>query len=91
MDKIEPSQQFLFEGNVSQTCKLQLKNFCFCFTATQKDNKEDKIKNSVLSTSIGQKGREIYKALNFDSANDEIELGSIQNKYSEYCNINYPP
>ena len=39
MDKLEPPQQFLFEGNVSHTWRLWLKQFHFYLTATEKGNK----------------------------------------------------
>ena len=54
--------------------------------ATEKDNKDDKIKTSMLLTFIGQKGREIYKTFTFNSADDEIKLEPVLNKFSEYCN-----
>ena len=43
MDKLEPPQHILFEGNVSLTWKLWVKQFRFYFTATGKDNKDNKI------------------------------------------------
>ena len=86
MDKLEPPQHFLFEGNVSHTWKLWLKQFCFYLTATEEDNKDDKIKTSMLLTCIGQKGREIYETFTFNSADDEMKLEPVLNKFSEYCN-----
>ena len=47
MDKLEPPQDFLFEGNVSHTWKPWLKQFCFGLIANEKDNKNDKIKTST--------------------------------------------
>ena len=66
MYKLEPPQHFLFEGNVSHTWKLLLKQFRFYLTATEKDKIYDKIKTSMLLTSIGQTGREIYDTFTFD-------------------------
>ena len=86
MDKLEPPQHFLFEGNVSHTWKLWLKQFRFYLTATEKDNKDDKIKTSMLLTCIGQKGREIYETFTFDSADDEMKLEPVLSKFSDYCN-----
>ena len=86
MDKLEPPQHFLFEGNVSHTWKLWLKQFRFYLTATEKDNKDDKIKTSMLLTCIGQKSREIYETFTFDSADDQMTLEPVLNKFSEYCN-----
>ena len=86
MDKLELLQHFLFEGIVSHTWKLWLKQFHSYLAATEKDNKDDKIKTAMLLTFIGQKGREIYKTFTFNSADDEIKLEPVLNKFSEYCN-----
>ena len=50
MDKLEPAQHFLFKGNVSHTWKLWFYQFRFYSTATEKDNKDDKIKTSMQLT-----------------------------------------
>ena len=63
MDKVELLQHFLFEVIVSHTWKLWLKQFHFYLAATEKDNKDDKIKTLMLLTFIGQKGREIYELM----------------------------
>ena len=86
MDKLEPTHPFLFKSNVSHTWKLWLQQFRFCLTDTEKDNKDDKIKTSMLLTWIGLKGREIYETFTFDSADDEMKLEHVLNKFSEYCN-----
>ena len=61
------------------TSKLSLKQFCFYLTATEKDNKDDQIKTSMLLTCTGQKVREIYKTFSFDSTNDEMKLEPVLN------------
>ena len=53
MDKLEPPQHFLFEGNVSHTWKLWLKQLWFYLIVTKRDNKDDKVKTSMLLTCIG--------------------------------------
>ena len=83
MDKLEPPQHFLFEGNVSHIWKLWLKKFRLCFTTTEKDNKNHKIKTSMLVTCISQEDREIYEKSTFNSADDEMKLESVLNKFSE--------
>ena len=55
MDKLEPPQHFLFKGNVSHTWKLWLKQFCFYLIATEKDNKDGKIKTLMLLTVLTKK------------------------------------
>ena len=78
MDKLEPPQHFLFEGNVSHTWKLWLKQFCFFLTALEKKNKDCKIKTSRILTYIGQKGREIYEIITFDSADNQMILEPVE-------------
>ena len=73
--KLEPPQHFLFEGSVSHTWKLWLKQFRFYLNVTEKDNKDDKIKAPVLLTCTGQKGREIYET--------SMKLKPVLNKFSE--------
>ena len=82
MDKLEPLQSFSFEGNVSQGWKLWLKHFEFYLTAPEKDRKNDKVKTSVLLTSLGKKAK-IYETFNFDNPVDEIKLASVSEKFSE--------
>ena len=86
MDKLETPQHFSFKGNVSHTWKFWLKQYHFYFTATVKNNKDDKIKTSLLLTCTGQKGREIYETFTFDSADDKMKLEPVLNKLSEYRN-----
>ena len=40
-------------------------------------NKESNVKNRIPSACIGEKGREIYKTLTFDSTDDETKSGSV--------------
>ena len=55
MDTLELPQHFLFKGNVSHTWKIWLKQFRFYLTVTEKDNKDDQLKTSMLLTCFGQK------------------------------------
>ena len=64
MGKLEPTQAFLSDGNVSHSWKLWLKHFDFYLAAKEKDTKEDKTRNSIFLTCTGQRGREIYETLN---------------------------
>ena len=40
----------------------------------------------MLLTWIGQKGREIYDTFTFNSADDQMTLEHVLNKFSEFCN-----
>ena len=44
MDRSEPPQHFLFEGNVSHTWKHWLKQLHFYLTATENERKDDTIR-----------------------------------------------
>ena len=75
MEKLEHSQAFSFDCNVSHSWKLQLKHFDFYLPATEKDTKDDKIKTFIFLTCIGQKGREIYETFTFEPGGEmKLEL-----------------
>ena len=57
MHKLESLQSFSFEGNASQGGELWLKHFVFYLTATERTEKNDDVRTSVLLTFIGQKRR----------------------------------
>ena len=40
----------------------------------------------MLLTCMGQRGREIYEIFTFDSADDQMTLEPVLNKFFEYCN-----
>ena len=73
MDKLEPPQAFSFDGNVSHSWKLWLKDFDFYLAATEEDTKGDKLKTSIFLRCIGQRGREIYETFTFEPG-DEMKL-----------------
>ena len=54
MDKLQCTQHFSYESNVSHTCKIWHKHFCFYLTVADNDNKDDKTKTSTLLTCIDQ-------------------------------------
>ena len=57
MDRLKSPSSFSFDGNVGQAWKSWKKAFQFFITATETDEKSEKVKN--LLTCIGQRGREI--------------------------------
>ena len=56
--------------DVSYTCKVYLKDFCFRLTATEKD----KVKKSILLTCFVQKRKETYETFTLDSTDHETTL-----------------
>ena len=86
MHKLESLQSFSFEGNVSQGWELWLKHFVFYLTATERTEKNDDVRTSVLLTFIGQKRRYIYEAISFKYPGDGKKLILGLEKFSEYWN-----
>ena len=86
MDKLEPPQSFLFEGNISHGWKTWSKHFDFFLTATESDEKSDKVKTSILLSCIGPKGREIYETFQFATEGDRFKLDTVLEKFTAYCN-----
>ena len=70
MDKREPPQSFLFEGNISHGWKMWSKRFDFFLMATESDEKSNKVKTWILLSCIGPKGREIYDTFQFATEGD---------------------
>ena len=85
MDNLKPPSQFTFEGNVSKDWKSWKKAFNFFLTATETDEKSDKIKTSTLLTCIGAKGREIYDTFTFETADEKLKLDVVLKCFDEYC------
>ena len=86
MDKLEPPQSFLFDGNISHGWKTWSKHFDFFLTATESDEKSDKVKTSILLSCIGPKGREIYETFQFATEGDRFKLDTVLEKFTAYCN-----
>ncbi len=45
--------------------------------ATESDQKSDNVKSSILSTCIGERGREIYETFDFENAENRLKLAPI--------------
>ena len=68
MDKLEPPEAFLFDGNVSHSWDFFLKELDIYLAATGSGTNGDKIETSIFLTCTGQKEREkryIYMRLYF--------------------------
>ena len=60
MDKFNPPDPFNFDGDIRKHRKRLKQELEFYLVATEKDNKENKVKPSTLVSCIGPQGREIY-------------------------------
>ena len=85
MEKLKPPTEFNFEGNLNHGWKVWSKHFDFYMCATESDQKSDKIKTSILLSTIGQKGREIYETFTFADEEDKLKLEPVLQKFLEYC------
>ena len=85
MDRLKPPSSFSFDENVAQAWKSWKKTFQFFITATETDEKSEKVKTSTLLTCIGQRGREIYDTFTFTDAALSLNLKAVLEKFDEYC------
>ena len=86
MDKLEPPSSLIFDGNVAEQWKLWRQELELYLTATESDEKDDKVKTSILLTCIGKKGREIYNTFTFTEEGDKFDFDVVLEKFQEYCN-----
>ena len=86
MDKLEPPPPFVFEGNLSHGWKTWSKHLDFFPTATESDEKPNKVKTSILLSCISPKDREIYETFHFDTVEDRLKFDTVLAKCTTYCN-----
>ena len=85
MDRLKPHFSFSFNGNVGEAWKSWKKTFQFFITATETDEKSEKVKISTLLTCIDQRGREIYDTFTFTDADLSLYLKAVLEKFDKYC------
>ena len=61
MDQLKPPAPFGFEGNISEKWKIWKKSFEFFMTATESDEKSDKVKTSIFLTCMDQEEEKFMK------------------------------
>ena len=86
MDKLEPPQILSLEGNVRENWRRWRQEFELYLVATESDKKSEKIKSSILLTCIGKDAREVYNTFTFAEPDDNMKVGHILEKFTEYCN-----
>ena len=86
MDKLEPPSSLIFDGNVAEQWKIWRQELELYLTATESDEKDEKVKTSILLTCVGKKGREIYNNFAFTEEGDKFKLDVVLEKFQEYCN-----
>ena len=87
MEKFNPPAELSFDtdANLSSTWKKWKDHFRFFLTATESEGKTDKIQTSMLLTTIGPKGRELYESFDL-SEDDKFKLEPVLKKFDEHCN-----
>ena len=72
---------------MDQAWKGWKKHFDFYLTATEYEEKSNKVKTCLLLSCIGQKGREIYETFEFDTADPEnpMKFDLVTKKFELYC------
>ena len=76
MDKFNPPDPLIFDGNIREHCKGWKKELELYLVATEKDRKKNKVNSIILLSWIGPQGREIYNTVTF-SAFGEIPFSDI--------------
>ena len=54
-------------------------------TATERDQKSDKVQTSILLHTIGKRSREVYNTSTWNTAGDELKLKVVMDKLEAYC------
>ena len=55
------------------------------FDSHRRSQKNKKVKTSILLTSIGKKGREVYSTFEFENEQFKYNLEIVIEKFSNYC------
>ena len=80
-----PPEPLVFEGNLAEQWKKWKQELNFYLIATEKNDKSDAIKSSILLTCIGKKGREVYNTFTFATDHDKMKFTKIIEKMDEFC------
>ena len=70
--------------NVAETWKEWKQELQFYIDATEKTDKSDKIKTSLLLTCIGAKGRELYNTFTFTPATNSLVYKEVLKKFDNH-------
>ena len=74
MDKLIPPPPLVLTGNLAENWRKFKQRFTLFVTATDKDGKSDKVKSSILLSTIGVDALEIYNTFHFDDESDSMKL-----------------
>ena len=83
--KSEPPSESCFDGDIACAWKKWKQHFEFFISATQSDEKDDKIKTCILLSCIGSKGCKVYGTFDFAEPDDAKKLNVILEMFDTYC------
>ena len=84
MDRLTPPKQLLLDGNLVENGKRWMQNFTLYMVAAEYEEKDEKVKASLLLHCIGDKAKEIYNTLTFDAVGDNMNYEKIMEKFEAY-------
>ena len=85
MDRFKPPDELNFEGNLNEHWKKWKQELDFYLVATEKDEKDEKVKSCILLTCIGSQGREVYNTFTFQENESPHDFELIIKKFDEHC------
>ena len=84
MDKSNPPDPLIFDGNIRELCKRWKQELELYLVATEKDRKESKVKSSILLSCIGRQRREIYNTFTFSQEEENFDYSVIVQKFENF-------
>lgn len=80
---LEAIDHVLHEG--PEKVSFLKKEFELFWTATEKDDTDDKVKVAILLRVISPRGIDIYENLKFDAEGDDMKYETVIRKFDGYC------
>jgi hypothetical protein len=81
-----PPQELNFDSNTAENWRLFKQEIQLFIIATERERKSGTIKTSILLTTIGRKGREIYNNFVFAEEADKNNYEVVLQKFEDFCN-----
>ena len=85
MGKFNPPDPLNFNRNIREHWKRRKQELELYLVATEKDKKENKVKSSILVSSIEPQGREIYNTFSFSQEGESFDYNVIVQKFENVC------
>ncbi len=93
MERLTPPPPLVLSGNLAENWRKFRQRFKLFMTATAKDGSSDKVKSSILLSTVGEDALELYNTFHFVDEENSMKLKPILDKFEAYCvpkrNITY--